>query len=1255
MRKGMSAAGILMIALLLLCIGSGVISGETAYAVERANWDAPVGTLRSTGATKPERGTLLDEDNLGKVYVVQDEVGGWFRMVAPESGDYVFWVLAPDLKYGKFNIGISVDSKDAAWMHFEQSDAVQKGVLKNIEKGQVITWWNEDGTGRGYTLQSPFKMMITAGTDQAEVLEEVSKEQTAGISKKEIQAQLGIFNYDELTNVRKVETSKDGDYQSFDVHFESDVYYGGSDGYVDEWLTSDGIVAEIEIDMDGDGQDEYVVLYVKAVWEYGYRYDEFRIAICEAENGKYVKTADFECGFSMYGFGSTRCIELVSCDDGVRIISNSTDVFSYDGQKAYVELIAGLTTNEFNDEYDYVYGYSYALKGKFAAEMFKDLSYACGESMYNRSRLERLVSLNENNFFSTKSGDIEKGIRFIEECGLSAEIIDDYVRIKDGMLFAESSERRANGGWYNQMCFYTSLDHRSGTAVSSPDRDVAADTHGSATGTVYIHGSSNLRSGPGLGYGTVSSVAEGKTLTWLGEVSVDDRGVMWYKVLRNNGEAAWISSRYSELRTSDGSEPQIPFGKLMKGNKGERVIELQTMLKELGYHTGSIDGDFGGGTEKSVKAFQEAFKEKAGLSVTGEVDEKTWNAIKEALEPEKEEENNKEETVEQPQNTLEFKYIGTGGDNGVLKSTYPLVVWWEEIENVHHYEFAARYTDEQEQIIPQQDVGLKTQIEKDDENLLQRGRTLILWVGAYMNANDIHPTYFARQEVPVICAHLGERLNPKELEKSDISYTMDAGNHLTHNYEEVMYSGYTCSICGERVLVWHGSKSGPRLHRFVDGVCDCGYTVSTTYGRAHNERVARCKVVNKRVAELPEEIESVLKNSYVRQVIETVQADEDKFWGLKGVAKDVLGAGYMLFAHPVKTLFGNSDMEDYTNNILYFSVVRALSNCVVGSEEQSQDYWWILDETGKLLKKKEEGSSIQETAKSIVELAYCSQIIKSSAQLEGAKEAYNKVAQIGGNLMSSAKKNTITGVAIEGLCEYMQYKQVSKEQAYLFAITMMQKEQSITILNDVIEQLEETESYRLMAVCQDLRSNMMCMTTEDIIEQVEEQLKNKSIDNLILNGLDIAGSNALWCGTMQAAIHAGSYGVAALTAAIQLEVAVGEALNTSGKIESQAEIMLYDAMLSDALNQCERSKELQYRNTDNTVFFTLFAAEIELEGLKEAKEIYNDGLADIFSGGAIDSQANAEAKKLNGLIELLTEHRNEYKGYDDILPYIRWE
>ena len=52
---------------------------------------------------------------------------------------------------------------------------------------------------------------------------------------------------------------------------------------------------------------------------------------------------------------------------------------------------------------------------------------------------------------------------------------------------------------------------------------------------------------------------------------------------------------------------------LKKGSSGDSVRALQKRLKELGYYTGSVDGDFGENTEKAVKAFQE----RNGLTVDG--------------------------------------------------------------------------------------------------------------------------------------------------------------------------------------------------------------------------------------------------------------------------------------------------------------------------------------------------------------------------------------------------------------------------------------------------------------------------------------------------------------------------------------------------------------------------------------------------------------------------------------------------------------
>ena len=52
---------------------------------------------------------------------------------------------------------------------------------------------------------------------------------------------------------------------------------------------------------------------------------------------------------------------------------------------------------------------------------------------------------------------------------------------------------------------------------------------------------------------------------------------------------------------------------LRYGDKGTEVKELQTRLKELGYYTRTIDGVYGSGTYKAIKAFQE----RNGLTVDG--------------------------------------------------------------------------------------------------------------------------------------------------------------------------------------------------------------------------------------------------------------------------------------------------------------------------------------------------------------------------------------------------------------------------------------------------------------------------------------------------------------------------------------------------------------------------------------------------------------------------------------------------------------
>lgn len=73
---------------------------------------------------------------------------------------------------------------------------------------------------------------------------------------------------------------------------------------------------------------------------------------------------------------------------------------------------------------------------------------------------------------------------------------------------------------------------------------------GVAVAELRTTGSVNMRSGPGLSYDVVTSFAKGKRLEYLGETSVDDRGVTWYKA--SSGKyTGWVSSKYTELVGED--------------------------------------------------------------------------------------------------------------------------------------------------------------------------------------------------------------------------------------------------------------------------------------------------------------------------------------------------------------------------------------------------------------------------------------------------------------------------------------------------------------------------------------------------------------------------------------------------------------------------------------------------------------------------------------------------------------------------------
>ncbi len=79
------------------------------------------------------------------------------------------------------------------------------------------------------------------------------------------------------------------------------------------------------------------------------------------------------------------------------------------------------------------------------------------------------------------------------------------------------------------------------------------------------------------------------------------------------------SATLSLLLAGSGSSSGSSSSSVKKGDKGAAVSNLQTLLRNAGFYTGTVDGDFGEGTEKALIEYQKA----SGLTADGVAGSKT--------------------------------------------------------------------------------------------------------------------------------------------------------------------------------------------------------------------------------------------------------------------------------------------------------------------------------------------------------------------------------------------------------------------------------------------------------------------------------------------------------------------------------------------------------------------------------------------------------------------------------------------------------
>lgn len=116
--------------------------------------------------------------------------------------------------------------------------------------------------------------------------------------------------------------------------------------------------------------------------------------------------------------------------------------------------------------------------------------------------------------------------------------------------------------------------------------------------------------------------ANGETLAGLVRRRAAEKALFDTKCSESVTKPAKIETKTKKAKQGV-CEVKLPV--LRKGDSGRSVVALQSILILAGFSCGGYgaDGDFGTGTEKSVKAYQE----HNGLAVDGVVGEATWTSL----------------------------------------------------------------------------------------------------------------------------------------------------------------------------------------------------------------------------------------------------------------------------------------------------------------------------------------------------------------------------------------------------------------------------------------------------------------------------------------------------------------------------------------------------------------------------------------------------------------------------------------------------
>lgn len=328
---------------------------------------------------------------------------------------------------------------------------------------------------------------------------------------------------------------------------------GALDSYAQCWFPSRGIVADARYDMDGDGADEWLVLFTRdRVHEYLGVMAELWLSIYEC-SGDDLELSDSICLSDQWDYYSdfTR-IFLMERSDGTPVLVHQDyhgvddhDMviwqLAYDGEEFSIH--NGLEFNPWEGGYGPVIlmgeGTSMDallnISGFYPGDLKGDI-YTC----YDDTSFK--LVLQDSNFFDLKVNQDKLG--------------DDDMRAVLREFAAEMDLQIDDVDWDDAVCFYMTAHAASAkeTILLQADSFTLDDSghyvfrieRRLSGNTATTTGDVNLRSTPGLDGEAIGMIPANTTVAYLGEESVDERGVAWYRVRFGELEG-WASSKFAQL------------------------------------------------------------------------------------------------------------------------------------------------------------------------------------------------------------------------------------------------------------------------------------------------------------------------------------------------------------------------------------------------------------------------------------------------------------------------------------------------------------------------------------------------------------------------------------------------------------------------------------------------------------------------------------------------------------------------------------